>query len=163
MATRRLEIKQRIMAMFVIVIMLIMIFSTLEYKRILADSVTMSQTVSGVALSMSTVASLTMNSAITIGTATNSLGNLNIINAIDYRGTGAGWTVSMYTSNWNQLAREAGTNNLSNDITYITPPLTFGKYNGASGDGMAIGTICQLDSACTILNASTNNGMGILR
>jgi len=160
MHSQRLVIKQKIMATLVIIVMLVMVFSTLEYKRILADSnVTMTQTVSAGTLSMSTVATLTMNSAITIAVATNSLGNLLVVNAIDYRGSGAGWTVAMYASNWNQTARETGTNNLSNAITYVTPG-TLGNYNAASHTGIAVGTIGALSEIQKLFNASANNGMG---
>lgn len=159
MKTKKVEIKQKITATVVIVVLIIMIFSTLEYKKILADSVTMGQTVSAGTLTMSTVATITMNSAITVGAATNSLGNLLVVNAIDYRGSGLGWAVSIYASNWNQVATAAGTNNLSNAITYVTPG-TLGNYNSASHTGIAVGAIGSLSAVRTLFNASAANGMG---
>jgi Flp pilus assembly protein TadG len=159
MKTKRKELKQKIVSTLVIVAMILMIFTTLEYKRILADTVTMSQTVSAGSLSMSTVGSVSMNSAISIATATNSLGNLLVVNVIDYRGSGAGWTSSIYASNWNQITREAGTNNLSNAITYIAPG-SLGNYNSSSETGIAVGSAGSLDAVVTLFNASSGNGMG---
>lgn len=160
MKTKRKDIKQKIVSTLVVVAMIIMVFSTLEYKRILADSnVTMSQTVSAGTLSMSTVTSLSMNSAITIATATNSLGNLVVVNVIDYRGSGAGWTSTIYATNWNQIARDSGTNNISNSVTYIAPG-TLGNYNSSSEAGIAVGSAGSLDSPVTLFNASSGNGMG---
>lgn len=158
--TKSKEIKQKIVSTLVIVAMVVMVFSTLQYKRILADSnVTMSQTVSAGSLTMSTVTSVAMNAAIAIATATNSVGNLLVVNVIDYRGSGLGWTAAMYASNWNQVARESGVNNLSNAITYIAPG-ALGNYNSSSHTGIAVGGAGTLDGSVTLYNASSGNGMG---
>ena len=65
----------------------------------------------------------------------------------------------MYATNWNQTAQQAGTNNLSSTVTYITPG-TLGNYNSASHNGIVTGTIGALSASRTLYWASTNNGMG---
>jgi len=159
MKTKTKEIKQKLTATLIISAMIIMVFSTLEYKKVMADTVTMSQTVSAGSMTLSTVASIAMNSAITVAQATNSVGNLLVVNVIDYRGSGLGWTAAMYASNWNQVARETGTNNLSNAVTYIAPG-TLANYNSSSETGIAVGTASTLDASVTLFNASAGNGMG---
>jgi len=159
MKTKRLVIKQKIMATLVVIVMLVMVFSTLEYKRILADSnVLVNVEVSAGTLSMSTVTAFNL-SGITVGTATNSKNNLLVVNAIDYRGTGAGWTVAMYASNFNIVNRATGTNNLSNAVAYITPG-TLGNYNSASHTGIAVGAAGALSASRTLFNAGSTYGMG---
>lgn len=159
MTSQRLEIKQKLFAAAVIVIMLIMVLSTIHFKEVLADAtVVINVTVSSGALSMSTVTSFSLP-GITIGQATNARNNLLVVNAIDYRGNGGGWTVAMYTSNFNITNAAAGTNNLSNAISYLAPG-TLGNYNAASHTGIAVGSGGSLDASQTLFNAGSGYGMG---
>ena len=78
---------------------------------------------------------------------------------MDYRGTGQGWTVSMFASNFNLINRASGTNNLSNAVMYITPG-TLGNFNSSSHTGIVVGGIGALSASRILYNAGSTYGMG---
>jgi len=162
MSLRLIELRQKITATIVVIVMILMIFSNLQFYRVFADANTvMNQTVSTGGLSVSAPPSLAFNGAITIGAATNSLGNLVVVNAIDYSGSGAGWTVSMNASDFfaHGVAAAGGYNTFVSSTAWVDPG-TLGNYNAASETGIAVGSPADLLGATVLFNASTNNGMG---
>jgi hypothetical protein len=134
-----------------------MIFGSVnvDFTCAIGTNTTLIQNLVAGALSMEAPPTLGFNN-INIGVPINSLANMTRVNARDYRGSGAAWGV---TGTMNNLTvADAGVNNISNGVIAWDPGDSFAD-NG-SNTGTAVGVSGYFDSARTLFNTSTNNGMG---
>ena len=166
MKTNKQKIKQQIVATIVVFFMFIMVSGTVNVMNgNAATTVYMNliqNFVSGT-LSIECMANLVFND-ITIASATNSLANMTVFNIRDYRGSGAGWTVTSFSGNLVILNNATGINNISNAFIAMNPATaTIIGLDGSSTSGIALGSAAYLNYARTLVNSSTNNGMGNYR
>jgi hypothetical protein len=157
MKTKKQQTKQKIIATFIILFMFIMIFGSVsvDFTSAIGTNTTLIQNLIAGALSMEAPATIGFNN-INIGSAINSLANMTVVNARDYRGSGAAWGV---TGTMNDMrATNAGINTISNSVIAWTPGPAFSD-NG-SNTGTAIGAAGYFSAARTLFNTSVNNGMG---
>jgi len=161
--TKKQQIKQQIVATFIVVFMFAMVFGVLDSNIVSAIgfNATLVQNFVAGTLQLEGPASIGFP-AITVGVATNSLANMDSVNIRDYRGTGAGWSV--VGSMNNMLASNASPRNFldANNIAWFPGNTTLTAKEGASTSGIAYGTNTFMNSGTsrTLINASTNNGMG---
>jgi len=160
--TKKQQIKQQIIATLVIVFMFTMIFGSVEIRDVKAigDNTTLVQNFTAGTLELESPASVGFND-IALGTGgTNSLANLVIVNMRDYRGTGAGWTVSG-TMNDMMTSGGGGLNKIVNStIAWDPQTATLYGLDGASTDGMAKGSAGYFSASRTLVNAAVNAGLG---
>jgi hypothetical protein len=157
MKTKKHEIKQKIAATLIAVFMFIMIFGSVsvDFTSAIGTNTTLIQNLVAGTLSMEAPATISFNN-INIGSAINSLANMTVVNARDYRGSGVAWGV---TGTMNNLtASNAGINNISNSVIAWDPGDSFAD-NGSNA-GTTVGVPGYFSSARTLFNTSTNNGMG---
>jgi hypothetical protein len=155
--TKKQQIKQQIAATLVILFMFIMVFSSvnIDFTKAIGTNTTLVQNIVAGTLSMEAPATIAFNN-VNLGTAANSLANMTVVNARDYRGTGAAWSV---TSTMNNLTTAgAGVNNIANSVIAWAPGASFAD-NGVN-TGTAVGAAGYFDSVRTLFNTSLNNGMG---
>jgi hypothetical protein len=157
MKTKKQQIKQKIAATLVMLFMFVMVFGSVNISFISAigTNTTLIQNILPGTLSMEAPTTLAFNN-INLGSAVNSLANMNQVNARDLRGTGVAWSV---TGSMNNLTTSgAGVNNISNAVIAWAPGASFAD-NGTN-TGTAMGTAGYFDSLRTLFNTSVNNGMG---
>ena len=164
MQTKKQKIKQKIMATVVVLFMMVMMFGTVDLSRITATvtNTALLQNFNPGTMGHQAMTSLVFND-ITIGVAVNSLQNMTITNVWDLRGSGAGWSLSG-TVNSLMIATGGGVNNLSNAFIAWNP--AGGALTAISGTttGIGIGAAAYFDGGLrTLLNTTTNNGMGNYR
>jgi len=155
--TKKQQIKQKIMATLVVLFMFVMVFSSVnvDFTRAIGTNTTLIQNLIAGTLSMEAPATLGFNN-INLGSAANSLANMNQVNARDYRGSGAAWSV---TGTMNNLTTAgAGVNNISNTAIAWAPGASFAD-NGTN-TGTAVGAAGYFSAVRTLFNTSINNGMG---
>lgn len=155
--TKKQQVKQRIAATLVVLVMFIMVFGSvsINFTSAIGTNTTLIQNIVAGALSMEAPATLAFNN-ITLAVAVNSLANMTQVNARDYRGTGATWTV---TGGMNNLTTAgAGVNNISNAAIAWAPGAMFAD-NGSNA-GVAVGAAFYFSAIRTLFNTSVNNGMG---
>lgn len=160
MGTRKQIIKQRIAATVVILFMFIMAYGTINIRDLSAATVTNTTLIQNLVagtLSLEAPTSLGFNN-LTVAVAANSLANLDIVNVRDYRGSGAGWSV---TATVNELMTSAtGVNNITNASVWWTPGAVF-ALDGASNTGVNLASTNSFDqSDVTLINAAADAGMG---
>jgi hypothetical protein len=164
--TKKQELKQKIIATLVITFMFMMVFGVLDSNIVSAigfNSTLIQNFVAGT-LQLEGPASLGFPD-ITVAVATNSLANLDSLNIREYRGTGAGWTVVGSMNNM-EVATAGARNFLdANNIAWFPGNSTLTALEGASSAGIAKGanTFMNSGTSRTLINASTNNGMGNYR
>jgi|GEM_PF-2005043 len=157
MKTKKQQAKQKIIATFIILFMFVMIFGSVnvDLTSAIGTNTTLIQNLVAGVLSMEAPATIGFNN-INIGTPINSLANMLQVNARDYRGSGAAWSV---TGTMNDMrAVNAGINTISNSVIAWKPGPAFAD-NG-SNTGTTVGEPGYFDSARTLFNTSVNNGMG---
>ena len=145
------------MATFVALFMFVMVFGSIniDFTSATGTNTDLIQNILPGVLSMEAPLSIAFNN-INLGTAINSLANMTQVNARDYRGTGAAWTV---TGTMNNLTTTgAGVNNISNAAIAWAPGALWAD-NGTN-TGTAVGTAGYFTSVRTLFNTSVNNGMG---
>src|SRR4030042_5635813 len=165
MGTKKKQIKQKIIAVFVVAFMLTMVFGTLDLPSSFAANQSLSNLIQNFLngeLSMEAPASLAFNN-LSVGVAANSLANMDFVNFRDTRGDGAGWSISATMNN--MFTSAAGTRNyvLNGNIAWFPQTSVLTGLEGASTSGMVKGSDGLFDSARTLINTSTNNGMGNYR
>jgi len=148
-------------ATIVIFFMFVMVATSIEQFSLVkaaTDTADLFQNIAGGDLDVTCLDECLFNQA-TAGTATNSLCNFEVVNAQDYRGSGAGWSVTGWSTN---LVNGAGGNlEIPNTRMFWTPADAFHAYNGASVTGMdAKDTTEDFSAARTLLNTAINAGMG---
>lgn len=159
MKTQKTKVKQQIAAIIVIFFMMLMVFGSRNNVFAVGTNTTLTQNLISGTFSMEVSSTNLVFSDLTIGVGANSTANLTQVNARDYRGTGAGWTVSGTMNNLTASNGAVGTNNISNaSINWL--PGQFFALDSGSNTGVAIGTGGTFATAQTLINASTNNGMG---
>jgi len=163
--TRKKQTKQKIIAVLIVTFMLTMVFGTLDLPFGLAANQSLSNLIQnfvGGELSMEAPSSLGFNN-LSVGVAANSLANMDYVNFRDYRGSGAGWSVSATMNN--MFTSEAGTRNylLNGNIAWFPQTAVLTGLEGSSTSGIAKGSDGLFDAARTLVNTSTNNGMGNYR
>jgi hypothetical protein len=150
------------MATIVVFFMGVMVFGSMDVLDIMAanqTTTTLIQNFVAGALELEAPSTKGFNN-ILIGQANNSLANLDVINMRDYRGSGAGWAV---TGVMNDLTTTGiGVNTIANSVIAWAPGSQF-ALDGGSNTGVAVGTAGFFNVARTLINASTNNGMGNYR
>ncbi len=155
--TKKHQIKQKIIATFIILFMFIMIFGSVsvDFTSAIGTNTTLIQNLIAGALSMEAPTTILFNN-INIGTAINSLAMMTQVNARDLRGSGVAWSVSGTMNNL--TATNAGLNNISNAVIAWAP----GAYwsDNGSNTGVALGVAGYFSGARTLFNTSANNGMG---
>lgn len=158
------QIKQRIIATLVVFFMFVMISGSINTRNAMANDVTnlIQNFVAGIH-SLEASATIGFND-ISLGSGgTNSLGNLVIVNARDYTGTGSGWSVTgsmndMYTSG------SGGLNKIVNSVIAWNPQTaTLYGLEGASTSGIAKGTHLYFSAIRTLVNAGSTYGLGNYR
>jgi hypothetical protein len=157
MKTKKEVIKQKIIATIVVVFMFSMIYGTINIKNTeaIGSNTTLTQNLINGDLSMEAPTAIAFNN-LAMGTAINSLANMNQVNARDFRGTGAAWSVTATMNNLTTAG--AGINNISNAVIAWAPAAYFSD-NGTN-TGTALGTAGYFSAARTLFNTSVNNGMG---
>lgn len=163
MKTKKQKIKQQIIATIVVFFMFVMVSGTIDVMNgNAATTVYMNLIQNFVAGTMSIECpqNLAFND-ISIASPTNSLANMDTFNIRDYRGSGAGWNVTAYANNLTIANSAAGVNNISNASIAINPATaTIVGLDGSSTSGIAVGSAAYLNYARTLVNSSSNNGMG---
>ncbi|MFH1598388.1 MAG: hypothetical protein ABIB97_04985 [Patescibacteria group bacterium] len=155
------QIKQKLIATVVIFFMFVMVATSIEqfsFIRAATDTANLIQNITGGSLATSCLGDCGFNDQVA-GAGINSLCNFEVVNAQDYRGTGAGFSVTGWST---PLANGAGGNLLiPNTRIYWTPADSFFSWNGASNTGMdTVSTTLDLSAARTLLNTAVNAGMG---
>lgn len=159
MKTKKEQIKQRIIAIVVIVFMFSMVIGTvsIQFAGAIGGNTILQQVVSPGTLSLETLAQVDFNTFTLNGVSTNSLANLTQVNMRDTRGSGAGWNV---VGSANNMA--AGTNIIANTRLSWSPGTIY-ALDGSSNTGVTAGASYSgnfADGARTMATATTNNGMG---
>lgn len=161
MKTKKQLIKQKIVAVGIVTIMLVMTFGSLMTDQAGAADVSntiLQQIVTGTPLSIEGSAQVNFASVALNTVAVNSTGNMIQVNMRDPRGTGAGWSV---TGSANNLQAANGAIIANSFLRWA--PGTIYVLDGGSNTGVAAGSSYVgnfADGAITLANTSTNNGMG---
>lgn len=155
---KKQQIKQKIVATIIVFFMMIMVFGSRgDIFAANQTNTTLTQNLIQGTLQLEVSSTNLVFNDLTIGVGANSMANLTIVNARDYRGTGAGWTVSATMNNL--MVSAAGQNDISN-AAINWKPTEFAALDGGNALGVAIGAGGTFATAQTLINASTNNGMG---
>lgn len=160
MKTKKQEIQQKIMATIVVFFMGVMVFGSMDVRdtQAIGTNTTLIQNFVAGTLQLETLSSVGF-SDLTVGVGANSSTNLTLVNVRDYRGSGAGWTVAGTMNNLVITNGATGTNNISSSaINWY--PVEFYGLEGASNTGVALGSSGAFSGARTLINTSSNNGMG---
>ena len=161
MNPKRQQIKQQIAATLIISFMALMVFGSVEVADLSAavNNVTLIQNLVAGTLQLEAPTSKGFND-LTVAVAGNSLANLDQVNVRDFRGTGAGWTLSGTMNNMlTSAAAGGGSNEISNAVIAWAPG-TYYALDGGSNTGVSAGTAGFFSAARTLLTATANNGMG---
>lgn len=161
MKTKTKQIKQRLVATVIILFMFVMVFGSMNISDVSAigTNTTLIQNLVAGTLQLEAPATLPFNN-LTVAVAANSLANLDVVNMRDYRGSGAGWSVTGTMNNLYIVT--AGVNNISNAVIAWAPGSQF-ALDSASNTGVAIGAAGYFSAARTLINASAANGLGNYR
>jgi len=155
------QLKQKIISLIVIFFMFLSLMSVtgkLNFVRAESNLVTLKQNIIAGALDLTVMAEVGFNNA-TAGTAANSLANMAVFNVQDYRGSGAGWTVTGYSSPLVN-GTDTGTT-IPNTRIYWEPSTSFFGLNGASNTSITkYSTLVMLNTAQTIITAASTAGKG---
>ncbi|MBU1148723.1 hypothetical protein KKI23_01395 [Patescibacteria group bacterium] len=156
------QIKQKIVATIVVFFMFMMVLGTTSQFNLIdftQASSNMIQNVTPGSLAISSPAEIGFNDA-DAGVPASSLANLSMVNVQDYRGTGAGWAATGYSSVFaNGLL---GTVTIPNTRVYWDPDGEWYSYNSASNSDMdGHAGIVMLNTPQTILNAAAALGAGM--
>ncbi|HBB36509.1 MAG: hypothetical protein UX02_C0002G0005 [Candidatus Moranbacteria bacterium GW2011_GWC1_45_18] len=162
--TNKQQIRQRIIATLIVAFMFMMISGSINTRNAMANDVTnLIQNFVAGTHSLEASAAVAF-SDISLGSGgTNSLGNLIIVNARDYTGTGSGWSVTgsmndMYTSG------SGGLNIVVNSVIAWNPQTaTLYGLEGAGTSGIAKGTAQYFSAIRTLVNAGSGYGLGNYR
>ncbi len=157
MKTKKQQIKQKIAATVVVAFMILMVGGSINIQNTGAtgSNSTLTQNLINGDLAMEAPTALAFNN-ITFGVAINSLANMDQVNARDYRGTGAAWSV---TGTMNNLrVNNSETSNISNAAIAWAPGAYFSD-NGTN-TGVALGSAGYFSALRTLFNTSATNGMG---
>lgn len=163
MKTKKQQIKQRIVATLVTAFMFIMISGCYNVPSLHAGTTWYTNLVQNIvagSLNIDSMSNLGFND-ITVGVATNSLANLEVVNMQDWRGNGQGWTVSAYCNALTTAA--AGVNTIANTSIFLNT----GSVQAVSGSLTGVATYGtdswrDLSSPRTLVNTAvaSNAGMG---
>jgi hypothetical protein len=161
---KKQQIKQKIIATLVVVFMLVMIAGVVKFPA-LADQNSYTNLIQNFVtgtLSVEAPASLAFNN-ISIGIATNSLANMDYVNFRDYRGSGAGWSLTGTMNN--MLTSGAGARNFvsNGNIAWFPQSATLIGLEGSSTTGIAKGSDGFFNALRTLANAGATYGMGNYR
>lgn len=163
--TKKQQIKRKIIAFLVVFFMFLMVAGTLKLPVSWADQNAYTNLIQNFVtgtLSLEAPPSLGFND-LSIGVAANSLANMDYVNFRDYRGTGAGWSV---TGSMNDmLTAGAGDRNFvsNGNIAWFPQTASLVGLEASSTAGIALGTDGLFDAIRTLVNASADNGMGNYR
>lgn len=160
MKTKKEQIKQKIIAIFVVTFMFAMMIGTVNIN--LADATggntILQQVVSAGSLSLETAAQVNFNTFTLNGASFNSLANLTQVNFRDTRGSGAGYNVVGTANNM-----QAGTNIIANTQLRWSPGTIYG-LEGSSTTGVTAGASYSGNfgdpGGKTLASATSENGMG---
>jgi hypothetical protein len=162
MKTSKQKIKQKIVATTVVVFMLSMMFGSLNLPGALATVTTTNliQNFAGGTFGHQAQQNLVFTQ-ITVGTASNTSANMLQTNVWDFRGTGAGWTITGICNN--MLTAAVGVNMLNASTIFWAPGgATVTAISGVT-TGITNGTTQSLETSRTLITSTTNNGMGNYR
>ena len=159
MKTKKQQIKQKIAATTIVIFMVAMVFgSQNEFASAIGTNTILIQNFIAGQLQLETLTTLGFND-LTVGTAASSLANLSIVNIRDYRGTGAGWTVTGVVNN--MFTSAAGTYNyINNAVIAWAPGTIFALDGGASTNNVTSGSPGYFSTSQTLAAATVNNGFG---
>ncbi len=155
------QIKQKLIATVVIFFMFVMVATSIEqfsFVKAAQDTANLIQNLTAGSLATSCFPDCGFNDQVA-GTGVNSLCNFEMVNAQDYRGSGAGWSVTGWSTN---LVNGAGGNlHIPNTRMYWLPAGAIHAFNGASTSDIATYSALQdFSAARTLANSATNAGMG---
>lgn len=159
MKTKKGQIKQKIIATFVVTFMFAMMIGTVNVNLVgaIGGNTILQQVVSAGSLSLETAAQVNFNTFTLNGVSTNSLANLVQVNFRDTRGSGAGYNV---VGSANDMKAE--TNTISNAFLKWSPGTIY-ALDGSSNTGVTAGASYSGnfgDGPRTMVTATSNNGMG---
>ncbi len=157
MKTQKTKIKQQIVATIVIFFMMLMVFGSRNDVFAVGQNTTLTQNLIAGSLQLDVSSTNLVFSNLTIGVGANSTANLTQVNARDYRGSGAGWTVSATMNNL--MVSAAGVNNISN-ASINWKPGDFFALDSGSNTGVVLGAGGTFATAQTLINAAATDGMG---
>ena len=158
---KKKQLKQRIVATLIVVFMFLMISGSINTRNAMAnDTTNLIQNFVAGTLSLESSASVGFND-ISLGSGgANSLGNLAIVNARDYTGTGTGWSVTGQMNNM-LTSGAGGLNKIANSVIAWDPQTaTLYGLEGASTSGIAKGTALYFSAIRTLVNAGAGYGLG---
>ncbi len=162
MATKKQQIKQKIIALTVIVFMFSMIYNTIDTRNVFAavNNTTLTQNFAVGSLAITAPTSAGFN-VLNIGQALNSKANLSVVNVQDYRGSGVGWGVTGNITSQFQ-ATNAGYNYVPNtSVAWDPTTATLSTPDSSNLIGNLRGTAGFFGGAVKNLFAfNANNGMG---
>lgn len=162
MKTLKQKIEQKIIATTVMAFVLSMLFGSLNLPGALATVTTTNLIQNFVPGGFAHQAQQNLVfTDITVGVASNTTANMLQTNVWDFRGSGAGWTISGICNN--MLAVNTGINMLNADTIRWNPAgATVTAFSGVT-TGITNGTLQTLETSKTLITATTNNGMGNYR
>jgi hypothetical protein len=165
MKTKKQQTKQQIVATLIILFMMFMIFGTLDVPSTSATVTTTNliQNVVGGAggLGHEAMRNVIFND-ITLGSATNSLANMLQTNVWDFRGSGAGWSITGVCNNLFTAASGINWFNNSTQIAWDPSVGTIVPISGAT-TSMTLGTAGYFSAVRTLVTAPAGYGMGNYR
>lgn len=162
MKNSKQEVKQKIAATTVLIFMLSMMFGSLNLPGALATVTTTNliQNFAGGTFGHQAQQNLVFTQ-ITVGTASNTTSNMLQTNVWDFRGTGAGWSISGVCND--MLTSAVGVNMLNaSTIRWNPAGATVTALSGVT-TGITNGTLQTLETSRTLISATSNNGMGNYR
>jgi len=164
MKSQKQKAKQKIIAILIVTFMLAMVFGSISLPNTWAigSNTNLIQNFVNGELSMEAPATLAFNN-LSVGVAGNSLANMDYVNFRDTRGSGIEYSISASMNN--MFTSAAGTRNylLNGNIAWFPQGCVLTGLESSNTEGMAKGSDGKFDAARTLINTSTNNGMGNYR
>jgi len=148
-------IKKQIISVLILFFMFVMIFSTINVGWAAENDTNLAQNITAGSLGMASPGNLNFTNIALTDSQQNSNTNLNGVNVTDYRGSAAGWNLTVYADNL-----VAGTNNI--DVTArlnVTPGQVSSDDEAAAGSPFMMPN--DSGSAVTLMNAAPDNGTGL--
>lgn len=156
-------IKKQIVSVLILFFMFVMIFAIVSPEMIRAQNnesgnTTLAQTITSGYIVLTNPSTLTFDDAVA-GTAQNSLKNLNGVNVSDNRGTGGGWTLTLYAEANNFVGQ--GSNYFSANRALVTPGTVTADDDGNVTAGSAFNLEYPAANASNYMVAASGYGKGM--
>jgi S-adenosylmethionine/arginine decarboxylase-like enzyme len=162
MKTLKQNIKQRIVATVVVMFMFSMLFGSLNLPGVSATGTNTNLIQNFIPGGFAHQAQQNLVfTQITVGAASNTTANMLQTNVWDFRGSGAGWSISGVCND--MLTTQTGVNMINaTQIRWNPAGATVTAFSGVT-TGITNGTLQTLETSKTLISAAVNSGMGNYR